>query len=123
MKLPKAVVLYLDEEHIDMATDTPKGAVCGKCMMFLTDVSECSILKPPQVSGTKGVCGFYVGGDPQTSEDHKAMMLMPRGLAGYTEDGPTRCLECQFFKAPMRCEKVEGAIEANGCCNGWKGKP
>ncbi len=121
-RIAKPAVLYMDEELLDRCSDTPKGAVCDKCMMFLTDVSQCSVLKPAQVSGPKGVCGLFIGGDAMTSKDHPAMKIVPREVAGYEEVGPTRCLSCVYFKSPNACAKVEGEIEANGCCNHWKVK-
>jgi hypothetical protein len=119
--IAKAAVLYLPATLLNVASDEPKGAVCGKCMMFLTDTSECSILDPPEVDGERGVCGFFVGGRPMTSKDHPPMMVMPAAAAGYVEDGPTRCGNCGHFIKPNRCAVVRGSVEADGCCNAWKG--
>ncbi len=119
-KLKQAVVLYMGEDLLDKGAEHPKGAACGKCSMFLTDTSECSILKPAPVSGPRGICGLFVGGEAMTSEDHPPMLLVPREVAGYTDDGPTRCGNCRNFRPPRGCAIVEGKVEANGCCNGWE---
>ena len=121
-EMHKAAVLYMDEALLDTGAEEPKGAACSKCMMFLSDVSECSILKPASVNGRRGVCGLFVGGDAATSEDHPPMKLIPREVAGYTEDGPTRCLNCKNFNPPNGCTVVDGRDEANGCCNAWGAK-
>lgn len=117
--IPKPVVLYMGPELLDRASQSPKGSVCGKCMMFLTDTSECSVLSPPGVSGDRGVCGLFVGGEPMTSQDHPPMDLVPADVAGYSEDAPTRCGTCRHYLRPDRCAAVRGKVHPDGCCNGY----
>lgn len=122
-KLDQAVVLYMGPELLDKAgkkavVDEP-GAACGKCMMFLKDTSECSILKPSKVDAY-GVCGLFVGGAPATSKEHPPMKLVPQETAGYSDDGPTRCGTCAYFEEPSACAKVSGEVDENGCCNGYE---
>ncbi len=120
-KLKQSVVLYMPKALIDKAGDGP-GARCGKCMMFLTDISACSILDPEKVDGDKGVCGLFVGGEPVTSKDHKPMKFIPAEVAGYEEGGmvPTHCGRCKYFESPASCKKVEGTVEDGGCCNHYE---
>lgn len=39
--------------------------------------------------------------------------------AGYMgpENGPFMCARCQHFQPPAACEKVQGVIAPQGCCN------
>lgn len=37
--------------------------------------------------------------------------------AGYDTHGPFRCGRCEYFKAPSQCEKVDGFIRAEDCCD------
>lgn len=117
--IPKPVVLYMDKNLIDASGEGDAGASCGKCMMYLSDTSECSILDPSEVDGDIGVCGLFVGGPSTTSKEHGPMKLVPAKVAGYTERGPTMCGNCRNFLRPRRCRVVEGEVEAGGCCNGW----
>lgn len=116
--LEKPVVLYMDAALIDAATPDPPGAACGKCALFLADVSACEVLAPPQVSPT-GVCGLFVGGPPTTSQADPPLGLVPAEVAGYVENGPTMCGNCAYFLKPIRCRIVKGDVEAGGCCNHW----
>lgn len=118
--IPQAVVLYMGPELLDRGSSHPKGAVCGKCMMFLADISACSILTPAGVSGPHGVCGLFVGGDTTSSSEHMPMKLVPKEVAGYSDDAPTRCGNCRNFLPRTRCRVVEGTVHENGCCNGWR---
>lgn len=114
-KLDKAVVLYMGPELTG-----PKGANCGSCMMYLTDTSECSVVRPAVVK-SHGVCGLYVHGKPTTTEDHKPMKIVPKEVAGYTDDGPTRCGTCEYaLMESTACAKVAGQIHPYGCCNAYE---
>jgi hypothetical protein len=33
------------------------------------------------------------------------------------KDGPFQCGNCEYFKTPSACAKVEGEIAPKGCCN------
>lgn len=33
------------------------------------------------------------------------------------EKGPFKCQRCEYFKTPHACAKVDGEIDAHGCCN------
>lgn len=118
--IEKPVVLYMDAALIDAATPEPPGAACGKCALFIGDMSACEILVPPQVSPT-GVCGLYVGGQPTNSQADQPLGLVPAEVAGYIEEGPTMCGNCANFIKPVHCRIVQGQVEAGGCCNAWKG--
>ena len=117
--LEKPVVLYMDAALIDRATPDPPGAACGKCALFIADMSACEILNPPEVSPT-GVCGLFVGGPPTASQQDQPLGLVPAEVAGYTDDGPTMCGTCVYFIRPMHCRIVQGQVEAGGCCNAWR---
>lgn len=119
MLAEKDDVLYMDSALIDTATPDPPGAACGKCALFIADMSACEILIPPQVSPA-GVCGLFVGGPPTSSQADQPMGLVPAEVAGYTEDGPTMCGNCGYFIRPSHCRIVKERVEAGGCCNAWK---
>lgn len=119
-KIPQAVVLYMSRALLDAGKREPEGANCEKCMMFLTDTSECSVLVPAKVSGPDGVCGLFVGGEAMaSSKSHMPMELVPKAVAGYSDQAPTHCGNCDNFLPPVRCKQVDGAVEAAGCCNAW----
>lgn len=129
-KLSKDALLYMEPTLLDRANkQLGHGAACGKCMMYLKDISKCSILVPSKVSGERGVCGLFVGGKPVTSEDHSPMHLVPKVTAGYLENSsvPTHCGNCSNFSpdnygAEGDCKIVEGKVHEYGCCNGWMEK-
>ena len=129
-KLKKPTTLYMPPELINKAGSASlagsKGAACGGCMMFLSDISACSILSPEKVSAKRGVCGLFVGGKPATSKDHKPMKLVPSDVAGYYEGvgAPTHCGNCKNFRsmkgeAVGMCAVVAGSVHEDGCCNAW----
>lgn len=33
------------------------------------------------------------------------------------DKGPFKCGHCEYFMAPNACQKVQGPIDAEGCCN------
>lgn len=33
------------------------------------------------------------------------------------DKAPFMCAHCEYFKGPNSCEKVNGYIDPNGCCN------
>ena len=123
--LNKDAVLYMPPNLIEKGG--PGGAVCGRCIMYLGDTSQCAILRPPQVNGEHGVCGLFVGGKPTTSEEHPPMKIVPAEVAGYVTTGPTKCGNCKYFEDEHRigsqgngtCEVIKGIVNARGCCNAW----
>ncbi len=140
-RLDPAVVLYFSPDAIG----EKEGACCGHCMMFvpstsLGDTELCrSVGKPDgkghctvvegEIDSPHGICGLYVHGEPaaagpdMTLRQAQGQGMMPKEMAGYIEDGPTHCGNCEYFDAAAEaCEKVAGHIEAEGCCNAWEGK-
>lgn len=117
-KLDKAVVIYMPS----IVNARPKdGFKCGGCIMGVSDTSECTILTPPEIDLEHGICTLYVPGKNITSEDKYPLMeILPRDMAGYSEDGPTYCGICNHFISPNGCLKVNGHIDRYGCCNGWE---
>lgn len=120
-KCTKAAVLYLPPKLIG----DDRGAACSRCMMFLKDAAQCSILDPPGVKGEKSVCGFYINGKPLSSKEHPPMRVMPKEWADYCDScAPTHCESCKYYVNPGKpssvCRKVEGTVEAKGCCNAWE---
>lgn len=120
--IPQEVVLYMSPDVLDQGGTNPRGAVCGKCMMFLNDIEACVILRPPAVSGANGVCGLFIGGETTSSDRNPPQQLVPAEMAGYTDDAPTRCGNCRNFLPRTRCRSVEGTVHEDGCCNGWERK-
>lgn len=121
LKLEKAVVLYFTAEEIG----SPEGARCGKCMMFVSG-GFCTIVQG-KIDGTHGVCGLYVNGPMEHEEEAADMAMTPKLVAGYIENGPTHCGNCEYYggweKKQGPCEKVRGTVEYHGCCNAWEGEP
>ena len=129
-KMSKESVLYMGPELLNRSAKIKtQGAACNKCMMFFERPSQCAIVHQggnPIVSGDRGVCGLFVGGDsrPDVSQGHMPMKLVPRKDAGYYEGSgvPTHCGNCEHFQgysALGLCAKVEGTVHQNGCCNDW----
>lgn len=115
-KLAQDVVLYMGPELIN-----GNGAYCGGCALFIRDLSHCAILSPAKVDEKKGVCGLYIPGTSTNSTKMKALAAIPAKVAGYIEDGPTKCGTCEYFlRKEHACQVVEGKIEAGGCCNRWE---
>ena len=118
-EVTKKDVLYFPPEMIGAR----EGAHCGVCRLMIENGLRCMVMRAT-VSAEKGVCGLYVHGTPQ--KDGKSGVLSPE-VAGYTEDGPTHCDNCEYGpgKAVGRCQKASGIgiVEANGCCDAWEKRP
>ena len=39
------------------------------------------------------------------------------------DQGPFKCGNCEYFQAPNSCQKVQGPIESEGCCNLYEKGP
>jgi len=140
-KISKAAALYFPAKILNQAgPETGIGAKCSKCMMYLSDTSQCMAVhaddnkKEFHVDGKIGVCGWMGPGKPMTSKDHKPMPVLPRAYAGYEEVAPTYCGVCRYYEGKRAgvdevstCSRVglksdpDGeAIEFGGCSNVWK---
>lgn len=109
----------------------PEGASCGACALRLIGIEEtCAFVHKDgtadcRVSFEKGVCGLYIGGRPVGAD--RAMPTVSRSVAGYYEGPgvPTHCGNCEYFQSvggesrSGTCTKVEGLVNAFGCCNFW----
>jgi hypothetical protein len=132
-KLDKAVVLYFPAKVLGSNV----GAHCGDCWKFIG--SEIGSGKCIEVAGAinpaHGVCGLYVNGRvfdrvkpniPKPAVDGKPIAQLSKEVAGYVEEGPTHCGNCDEKlggdSAVSECKKVEGQIEFDGCCNRWEKK-
>lgn len=116
-KLGKPIVLYMPAKLLN----NPEGGFkCGVCMMGTSDTSECTILEPSNIDLEYGVCGLFVPGKNTTAKDHPPMEIVPKGVAGYSEDAPTYCGVCKHFIPKNDCKKVNGDIDYYGCCNHWE---
>jgi hypothetical protein len=124
-KLDKAIVLYFS----DAALGSHVGAHCGDCWKFIG--GEGKEGKCIEVDGginpAHGVCGLYVNG--RVFDEAKPKLPVPvvrisKQIAGYIEEGPTHCGNCEYYKGSEDgsgpCEKVEGTVEFFGCCNHWE---
>ena len=132
-KIDKSIVLYYSAAIIDQAGKASlvraKGAACGRCPMFLTDLRQCTLVNPPNVDPQRGVCGMFAPGKPMPSTlNHKPMKVLPKQAAGYYEGPgtPTRCGNCVNFEPTSHgegtCKIVKGMVEEYGCCNAWEEK-
>lgn len=122
-KLPQGVVVYLKPEQIA----NKSGAHCGACFFFHRPTSECFLTSPAHCNAEHGVCDFYLGGNLWKQIEKKAnpipQKLVPKEMAGYIENGPTHCANCEYFggdEYPGECAKVQGKVEGLGCCNAWE---
>ena len=126
-KLDKAIVLYFPAKILGSAV----GAHCGDCWKFVgseTGPGKC-IEVEGAINPAHGVCGLYVNGrvfdgvKPRLPESvHQVSKL----TAGYIEEGPTHCGNCEYYRGYQQprgvCAKVEGFVEFEGCCNHWEQK-
>ena len=104
--IEKSQALYYSPESIG----SDSGARCGICRFYGN--KTCKIVEGP-INPDKGICGLYVNKPVSKSE------------AGYFEQGPTHCANCDEMLVPKlfgesRCKKVAGMIEGRGCCNLWE---
>ena len=112
--IPKSVALYYPPPLIG---EQP-GARCGRCLMF-NEEGRCAAVEG-SINADTGVCGLYVHGDPEGSN----FGLIGKDVAGYVENGPTHCGNCQYYgggeSLSGSCEKIEGQVDFYGCCNSWE---
>lgn len=124
-KLEKAVVLYMPGKVIGSNV----GAHCGDCWKFVgmeAGPGVC-IEVEGKIQPAHGVCGLYCNGrvfDGVAPKLPKPVKKVSKAIAGYVEEGPTHCGGCEYYQGGAKpvstCEKVEGDIEYNGCCNQWE---
>jgi hypothetical protein len=118
-KLPAEKVVYLNPDQ------TGGGCHCGGCMFFNADSSQCLLTSPAKCNAENGVCALFLGGESIFEDDDTPQERITKDQAGYVEDAPTRCANCEYFTPGEgevgECEKVGGTkIYTNGCCNGWE---
>jgi hypothetical protein len=123
MGIKKSEVLYFSPAILAKGGAQPKGALCQKCTMFLSDTSQCTVIDPAEVSGPEGKCGLMVPGPSTTSDKHPTMRLVPAADAGYEEGGSSLCANCRHFRGPSHCEKLGQTVHADACCNGHESIP
>ena len=117
MKDSKSEVLYFKPASIGRAL----GARCGACWKFRPRVNLCVEVAGEISAG--GVCGLYVHGMPHHDDPDPKWKVdkVTKGEAGYQERGDTHCGNCEYMLRPSEiyspCEKVEGVVEQQGCCN------
>lgn len=121
-KLRKSIPLYMPAS---IQIKPHEGFKCGNCIMGLSDTKECSILEPSDIDLEYGVCGLFVPGKNTTSKEHPPMEIVPKDIAGYSEEAPTYCGVCKYFihgegKGKGECKVVMGSIDYFGCCNHWE---
>jgi len=131
-KMLQPQVVYMTPDMLNKSGQTDPGARCGKCIFFNTPKSECFVTTPPACNGEHGVCAAFIGGKTFLKEEATPLELVPKKAVGYTEDGPTFCSICEYWKGKTKddpdadpnekgaCEKVAGEIYAGGCCNGFE---
>jgi hypothetical protein len=122
-KLDQAVVLYMNAKTLGSRV----GAHCGDCWKFVAgevESGEC-IEVEGDINGPHGVCGLYVNG--RVFENGRkpdfSVVKVSKIVAGYVEQGPTHCENCDEFVSRDNCKKVENypqTIEEGGCCNRWE---
>lgn len=107
-KIEKAAALYFPPPDIGSSA----GAKCGNCSQFREE-GACAVVEGKILA--KGVCGLFV---PRWKVTQK--------VAGYIDDGKTHCGSCEYYgggsSANGPCEKVEGIVSFEGCCNLWERK-
>jgi len=120
--LDKQAVLYFEPESIG----SPEGARCGICWKFNGFAGTCVEVEG-SISGTHGICGLYVNGEPIGQQIERGPRKVFKREAGYAENGPSHCGNCdEMFVSSVygmsRCRKVLGMIDGRGCCNLWSKK-
>jgi hypothetical protein len=123
-KLEQAVVLYMNAKTLGSRV----GAHCGDCWKYVGSESgsgQCVEVEG-DINPAHGVCGLYVNG--RLFDGKKPDFEIPKVskvVAGYVEQGPTHCENCDEFVSRDNCKKVENypqTIEEGGCCNRWEPK-
>jgi hypothetical protein len=115
-KLDKGIVLYFSPASIGRSA----GARCGACWKFIRD-ERCIEVKGEIKA--EGSCGLYIHGTPFKEKPEWAGKItqVTQREAGYSDDGDTHCGDCEYIAHPRDnyspCERVEGFIEPEGCCN------
>ena len=104
--LDKSRALYFQPDSIG----EDEGARCGICRFYTNH--KCEIVLG-DIDPDKGVCGLFV------------IYPVSKMEAGYTEQGPTHCANCEEMLVPRiygesRCKKVEGMVEGRACCSLWQ---
>lgn len=117
--LDKGSVLYFEPESIG----SPEGARCGICWKFNPFASGCVEVEG-YINGVKGICGLYVNGEPIGNLIERGPRKISKREAGYTEDGPTHCGNCDEMFIPVvygqsPCKKVAGQVDGRACCGIW----
>ncbi len=120
--LDKPTALYFEPQSIG----SPEGARCGICWKFKPHVGACAEVEGP-ISGTKGICGLYVNGEPVGHMVVRGPRKITKQEAGYSEQGPTHCQNCEEMIIPVLygqspCKKVAGQVDGRSCCNLWSKK-
>lgn len=121
--LSKSAALYFSPESIG----SDAGARCEICWKFNPEDKLCLEVLG-SISGPKGVCGLYVNGEPMGHKVKAKVTLVSKTEAGYVEDGPTHCANCEHMIVrktfgESRCSSVEGMVEGRGCCTAaWERK-
>jgi hypothetical protein len=118
--IPKTVALYFNPESIG----SDSGASCSICWKFNSKEKLCIEVKGT-INGPKGICGLYVHGEPWGDKVKAAIKQVTKAEAGYSEEGPTHCVNCDEMLVPRlfgesRCKKVEGMVEGRACCDLWE---
>lgn len=121
-KLSKDVVLYMPGSVLGLKV----GAHCGDCWKFIGSESgpgEC-IEVEGDINPAHGVCGLFVMGRVFDGKKPTfSIEKVSKKIAGYVEKGPTHCDSCEYYEGVHEgtgpCEKVEGTVEFDGCCNQW----
>ena len=81
------------------------------------------------ISGKRGICGLYVNGEPIGDKlivlDVVPSRKVTQAEAGYSEQGPTHCGNCEYMFTrgvyqTSPCGKVAGLVDGRACCNLWE---
>jgi hypothetical protein len=114
-KITKTEVLYMEDGG-------PKR--CDRCIMWISDTSQCTIHPAEQAVSADQVCLLYVNGAPtNTQEGARPEGYVTADVSGLGE-GNTSCGNCRYGNGRPECGHP--AItpfpidNRGGCCNAWR---
>lgn len=115
---------------------------CRDCPMWIGDVERCTIHGPEDVIKPFGTCGYFVRGQPVSSEGHEPMGGVTPLQSGYEENAVGfSCKRCAAYVAMVLengtladsggCQIVDydspgddpGKIHPDACCAAWTKDP
>ncbi len=86
MREAKGTDPFTDDQLPNEDPDLEQGAkACNNCRWYITDLSKCALLTPPEVV-SQGICDFWAQGEPSTSDQLSPRQKISKRDANYMDD-------------------------------------